>query len=97
VFDLFVAALQIVSHPLALAGFIALGVVATSVWRAAKYGLMWGLAVQLFDISLGRTGFALEPILFETILRLTGAVIVTVGIHALARWLRRRSARTGRG
>ena len=88
-FDLLVAALRIVSHPLALVGFIALGVVATSGFKAARYGALWALAVQLFEMALHRTSLAPLSILFETGLRAAGGVLISVGVFYLARWLRR--------
>ncbi len=90
VLELFVAALQIVSHPLALVGFIALGVVATGGLKAARYGALWGAAVQLFDMALHPTSLTPASILVETGLRVAGGVIISVGVYYLARWLGRR-------
>ena len=76
-------ALELTSNPIALAGYIGLGVYATTTWRAFKYAVLWGLAVQIFAVALGRVSFLdLEGLIAQTCLRLIGALIVTMGGYA---------------
>ena len=83
-------ALELTSNPIALAGYIGLGVYATTTWRAFKYAVLWGLAVQIFALALGRVSFLdLEGLIAQTILRLIGALIVTMGVFYLYRFMRR--------
>ena len=83
-------ALELTSNPIALAGCIGLGVYATTNWRAFKYAVLWGLAVQIFAVALGRVSFLdLEGLIAQTCLRLTGALIVTMGVFYLYRFMRR--------
>ncbi len=89
IFDILVLAVRLASEPLAIIGFAWLGIVSKSPLHALRYAALWALTVQVFDISLGRSAFEPEAILFETALRLVGAVIVTLGIYYLARRLRR--------
>lgn len=83
-------ALELTSNPIALAGYIGLGVYATTSWRAFKYAVLWGLAVQIFALALGRVSFLdLEGLVAQTCLRLLGALIVTMGVFYLYRFMRR--------
>lgn len=83
-------ALELTSNPIALAGYIGLGVYATTTWRAFKYAVLWGLAVQIFALALGRISFLdLEGLIAQTILRLIGALVVTMGVFYLYRFMRR--------
>ena len=83
-------ALELTSNPIALAGYIGLGVHATTTWRAFKYAVLWGLAAQIFAVALGRVSFLdLEGLIAQTCLRLIGALIVTMGVFYLYRFMRR--------
>lgn len=83
-------ALELTSNPIALAGYIGLGVYATTTWRAFKYAVLCGLAVQIFAVALGRVSFLdLEGLIAQTCLLLIGALIVTMGVFYLYRFMRR--------
>lgn len=85
-------ALELTASPVALAGYIGLGVYATTTWRAIKYAFLWGLAVQIFALALGRVSFLdLQGLVAQTALRLVGALIVTMGVYYLYRFMRRNS------
>jgi hypothetical protein len=89
-------ALELTASPIALAGYIGLGVYATTPWRAFKYAFLWGLAVQIFALALGRVSFLdLQGLVTQTCLRLVGALIVTMGVFYLYRLMRRRSGGNG--
>ena len=61
------------------------------VWQAIKLGFLWGLAIQVVAIALGRVSlFQVEKLAVNTALTLFGAVLITVGVFYLARLLRRR-------
>lgn len=83
-------AIALAANPWALVGYLALGIYATSLWRAIRYGALWGLAIQLFAISLGSAELFDAGLPIETALRLIGAVIITVAVYYLSRLLRRR-------
>lgn len=84
------AAIALAANPWALIGYLALGLYATSVWRAIRYGALWGLAIQLFTISLGNVALFDATLPVQTALRLVGAAIITVAVYYLSRLLRRR-------
>jgi len=89
---------ELAREPFALAGYIALGAVAQSIPAAARTGAYWGLAIHLFAVALGQIDIlAVERLGILTLARLLGAVVVTVGVHLLARWLRRRGGGPPRG
>lgn len=89
-------ALELTASPIALAGYIGLGVYATTTWRAIKYAILWGLAVQIFALALGKVSFLdLEGLVAQTVLRLIGALIVTMGVYYLYRFMRGRSGGKG--
>jgi putative Mn2+ efflux pump MntP len=89
-------ALELTASPVALAGYIGLGVYATSTWRAIKYALLWGLAVQIFALALGKVSFLdMQGLVAQTALRLIGALIVTMGVYYLYRFMRGRSGGKG--
>lgn len=89
---LLAAAIQLAANPIALVGYIGLGVYTQRIWQAIKYGLLWGLALQLFAVASGREDILdADRLAATTVLRLTGAVILTVTAFYLARLLRRRS------
>jgi len=91
VIALLVAAVQLAANPLALAGYIGLGVYAQRIWQAIKFGLLWALALQLFALASGREDILdADRLAITTSLRLTGALIVTVTVFYLARRFRRR-------
>lgn len=91
-------ALELTASPIALAGYIGLGVYATTPWRAFKYAFLWGLAVQIFALALGRVSFLdLQGLIEQTALRLIGALIVTMGVYYLYRFMRRNSGGKGPG
>ena len=82
-------ALELTANPIALAGYIGLGVYALTTLRAFKYAVLWGLAVQIFALALGRVSFLdLEGLITQTFLRLLGAVIVTMVVFYLYRFMR---------
>src|SRR3546814_1879434 len=82
-------AVSLAANPFALAGYIGLGVYATSMFRAARYALLWGLAVQLFTLALGETSILdVEAVAVQTGLRLLGALLITLAVHSLYRLLR---------
>ena len=89
--EIVIAALGLAASPIALVGYIGLGVYAARLWLAIKFGILWGLALQLFAVALGRISI-LDPqaIALTTALRLLGAVLITVGVFYLARVVRRR-------
>lgn len=84
------AAVTLAANPFAMIGYIGFGLAATSVWRAIRYGALWGLAVQVFVVSVGNAPLFDPGLPIEVALRLLGAIIVTVGVYYLARALRRR-------
>ncbi len=89
--EIVTAALGLAASPIALVGYIGLGVYAARLWLAIKFGILWGLALQLLAVALGRISI-LDPqaIALTTALRLLGAVLITVGVFYLARAVRRR-------
>ena len=81
--------LDLTANPFAAAGYIALGVYATNTWRAFKYAVLWGLTIQIFSLALGKTSFLdLGDLALLTVLRLVGALIVTLGVFYLYRAMR---------
>ena len=82
-------AVALAANPFALIGYIGCGLAATTVWKALRYGVLWGLAVQVFVVSVGNAPLFDAGLPFQTALRLLGAIIITVGVHYLARALRR--------
>ena len=96
--QLFVLAIELASNPVALVGYLVLGIYASRLWQVLKYGFLWGLAIHFFAIALGRTELPTNEMLaIMTALRLAGAVIITVAIFYLARALRTRGGPGGRG
>lgn len=96
--EILTLALDLTSSPVALFGYIGLGVYATTPWRAFKYAVLWGFAIQIFALSLGRADFFdLQGLAVQTGLRLIGALIVTMGVFYLYRVLRGRTGGSGRG
>ncbi len=88
--EIVTSALSLAANPIALVGYIGFGVYAARPGQAIKYGLLWGAALQLFAVALGRIpvlDFRLVAV--TTGLRLLGAVLITVAIFYLARMLRR--------
>jgi len=86
--DFLALALSQNTNPFALAGYIGLGVYATSTRRAFKYGLLWGLTIQIFVLALGKTDILdLQGLAIQTLLRLVGALIITMGIYYLYRMM----------
>ena len=89
---LLATAIQLAANPFALVGYIGLGVYAQRIWQAIKYGLLWGLALQLYALASGREDILdFDRIAATTALRLAGAVILTLAAFALARLFRRRT------
>lgn len=87
--EFLVLALDLTANPFALAGYIGLGVISTSTWRAFKYAILWGLTIQIFSLALGKTSFLdLGDLALLTALRLVGALIVTLGVFYLYRAMR---------
>ncbi|MBO6781940.1 MAG: hypothetical protein JJ899_01485 [Alphaproteobacteria bacterium] len=87
--EILTLALALTASPFALVGYIALGVYATTTWRAFKYAIMWGLTIQIFSLALGNTSFLdLGDLAVKTGVRLVGALVVTMGVFYLYRALR---------
>lgn len=87
-------AVSLAANPFALAGYIALGVYSTSWLRAVRYGLLWGLAVQIFVLALGKANILdVEALAVQTGLRLVGAVLITLAVYSLYGLLRERDRR----
>ncbi len=87
--ELLTTAIELASNPFALAGYILLGVYSQTLWRALKYGFMWGAAIFIFILALGGP----QPLDFNVLavrlgLHLAGAIIITVGVFYLYRLLR---------
>lgn len=96
--DLLIVAVNKAANPFALIGYIVLGVIATSAWRAAKYGFMWGVAVYFVSVATEPVGLGNVQVLAATgVLYLIGAVIVTLGVFYLYRLLRRGQGGGGGG
>lgn len=96
--DILVYALDLTANPFALAGYIGLGVYATNTWRAFKYAVLWGLAIQIFVVALGKADILnLQGLAIQTGLRLVGALIVTMGVYYLYRAMRRGDGGSGNG
>ena len=88
--DIVTAAISLAASPIALVGYIGLGVYAARLSQAIKYGFLWGAALQLFAVALGRIPVLdVRLVATTTGLRLLGAVVITVAIFYLARALRR--------
>ncbi len=88
--DIVTAAISLAASPIALVGYIGLGVYAARLGQAIKYGFLWGAALQLFAVALGRIPVLdVRLVATTTGLRLLGAVVITVAIFYLARALRR--------
>ena len=88
--EIVTAALSLAANPIALVGYIGLGVYAARLGQAIKYGVLWGAALQLFAVALGRIPVLdLQLLLTTTGLRLLGATLITVAVFYLARTLRR--------
>ncbi len=88
--DIVTAAISLAASPIALVGYIGLGVYAARLGQAIKYGFLWGAALQLFAVALDRIPVLdVRLVATTTGLRLLGAVVITVAIFYLARALRR--------
>ncbi|MFQ5972687.1 MAG: hypothetical protein ACE5Q3_10160 [Alphaproteobacteria bacterium] len=77
------------ANPFALVGYIAIGAYVQRLWHAIKFGFLWGLAFHIFAIALGSIDL-LDPsrVLVTGLLRVTGAVLVTIAVFYLARAVR---------
>lgn len=96
--DFLALALSQNTNPFALAGYIGLGVYATTTWRAFKYGVLWGLTIQIFVLALGKTSILdWEGLALETVLRLAGALVITMAVHYLYRMMQRGGGSGGGG
>lgn len=95
--DLILGAIALAAQPVALVGYIVLGVWARNIWQAAGYAAGWAVAMQLF-VTLTGGSFA-GPTLFagQLALRLIGAVVLTLAIYLLYRVLRGGGAQRGPG
>lgn len=88
--DIVTAAVGLAASPIALVGYIGLGVYAARLGQAVKFAFLWGAALQLFAVALGRIPVLdVRLVATTTGLRLLGAVLITVAIFYLARALRR--------
>ena len=96
--ELITKAIELAANPFALVGYIGLGVYSQTLWRALKYGFLWGVAVFIFSLALGGP----QPLQFDLLalsfgLHLVGAVIITVAVFYLYRMLRRGASGGGPG
>jgi hypothetical protein len=97
VLELITTAIELAANPFALVGYILLGVYSQTLWQAVKYGFLWGVAIFIFRIALGKallTDMTVVAVQFG--LSLLGAIIITVGVFYLYRWMRGRGAGPGR-
>jgi hypothetical protein len=83
------AALELAARPVALIGYILLGVWARSALRAVGYAVAWAFALQLFATVTG-AGFGSDPaaLAVQLGLRAAGAVVLTLAVFLLYRALR---------
>lgn len=96
--EFLVLAVSLAVNPFALFGYIGLGVYATSTWRAFKYAFLWGVMTQIFSLALGKAHFdGLEGLAIQTVLRLVGALIITMGVYYLYRAMNRKGGRGASG
>jgi hypothetical protein len=96
--EFLVLAINLAANPFALVGYIGLGVYATSTWRAFKYALLWGLMIQIFALALGKALFDdMQGLAIQTVLRLVGALIITMGVYYLHRAMSRKGGRGSSG
>jgi hypothetical protein len=98
ILELLSTAIELAANPFALVGYIGLGVYSQTLWRALKYGFLWGVAIFIFAIALGSP----QPLQFDALavrlgLHLVGAIIITVGVFYLYRMLRRGQGPGGSG
>ena len=86
--DLFLAAIDLAAQPVALVGYLVLGVWARSIVQAVAWAVGWALAMQLFVMLTGG-GFA-DPaaLVIQFALRAAGAVVLTLAIWLLDRTVR---------
>ncbi|MBM3559939.1 MAG: hypothetical protein FJX53_08720, partial [Alphaproteobacteria bacterium] len=84
--DLVALALGLVAEPVTLIGCLLIGAGARSYGLVLRFATLWGLALQLFAVALGRWSL-LEPemLAIATGLRIVAVVALSLGIHALAR------------
>ena len=87
--ELFVAAIGFAAQPIALVGYIVLGVYARTFLHAIGYAAAWALAMQLFVTVTGGRGLG-DPVhlAVQFGLRAVGAIVLTLGIYLLYRALR---------
>ncbi len=88
--ELISKAIELAANPFALVGYIGLGVYSQTLWRAAKYGFLWGVAIFIFSLVLGGP----QPLQFDLLalrfgLHLVGAIIITVAVFYIYRSMRR--------
>ena len=96
--EFLVLAISLAANPFALVGDIGLGVYATSTWRAFKYALLWGVMIQIFALALGKAQFDdLQELAIQTLLRLVGALIITMGVYYLHRVINLKGGRGASG
>ncbi|MGE0255320.1 MAG: hypothetical protein AB7N54_05780 [Alphaproteobacteria bacterium] len=84
--DLVTLALGLVAEPVTLVGCLLIGVGARSFGLVLRFAALWGVALQLFSVALGRWSL-LEPegLAIATVLRVVAVVALALAIHALAR------------
>ena len=98
VLQLFTTAIELASNPVALAGYILLGVYSQTLWQALKYGFMWGVAIFIFIIALGGSQLAdVNVVAIRFGLHLVGAILITVVVFYLYRALRGKGGGRGAG
>ena len=98
VLELISKAVELAANPFALVGYIGLGVYSQTLWRALKYGFLWGVAIFIFTIALGDP----QPLQFDLLavrlgLHIVGAILITVAVFYLYRMLRRGPGASGGG
>lgn len=98
VLELTTTAIELAANPFAMAGYILLGVYSQTLWQALKYGFLWGVAIFIFRIALGKALLTDMAVVAERFgLSLLGAIIITVGVFYLYRWMRGRGGGSGAG
>ena len=85
--EILVAAIALAAQPVALVGYIMLGVWARSWLHAVGFAVAWALAMQLFVIVTGSFADPLA-VAIQFGLRAAGAVVLTLAIYLLYRVLR---------
>lgn len=90
--DLLLAAIELAAQPVALVGYLVLGVWARSAIQAIAWAAAWALAMQIFAMVTGGGFVDPQALVVQFALRAAGAIVLTLAI-----WLLDRVLRGGRG